>query len=552
MLDVGIEKGRIMTTLRRLNPEDLNIIIDTLKEFAQRHLPLDKRLKWDHEDHCPIEEVRMLMSPEVGLHLVFLPEEYGGMGGGAYDIYRVSEEFARIDLGVATAMLAVALGTDPILVGGTPAQKETWISRIASEGLLVAYAVTEPEAGSNVEALKTKATPIPGPDGRPSAYRINGVKQFISNGGIADLYSVLARTPGGPSFFVVEKGTPGLSVGKTEDKHGIRLSNTAQVVLDEVEVPAQNLLGIEEGQGIKQSNEVFAYTRLMVAAFGLGGGESALEKAIAYAKQRKQFGTLLCEKQGYMHKLIVPHAVRLEAARAYIEEVADRLDAGERDIQVEGSIAKLFATETGNATAEAAIQALGGYGYCREYEVEKIKRDVRILPIYEGTSEIQQSIIGLFRLRTNVKRKGAYYDGMADAMDRLDASRPGLNAALAARAARVLGKATILAFKGKIMGEQRTLFAIADSAVEVETSVALCRSAAARGGDKIEAMCRIWAADAASQCCHRLQRLFASSPSIPAENWKDIKTLASDDALLGAYKTYTADMDFIGQELVKD
>ncbi len=541
-----------MTTLKRLNPEDLNIVIDTLKEFAERHLPLDKRLRWDHEDHCPVEEVRMLMSPDVGLHLVFIPEAYGGMGGGAFDVYRVSEEFAKIDLGVATAMLAVALGTDPIRVGGTEEQKQRWMTRIAEQGLLVAYGVTEPEAGSNVEALKTKAEPVLGPDGTPKAYRINGVKQFISNGGIADLYTVLAKTPGGPSFFVVEKGTPGLSVGKTEDKHGIRLSNTAQVVLEDVEVPAWNLLGHVEGQGIKQSNEVFGYTRLMVAAFGLGGGESALEKAIAYAKQRKQFGTLLSEKQGYMHKLIVPHAVRLEAARAYIEEVADRLDANEKDLQVEGSIAKLFSTETGNAAAEAAIQALGGYGYCREYEVEKVKRDVRILPIYEGTSEIQQSIIGLFRLRTNVKKKGAYYDGIAAEMDRLEASAPGLGAKAVARAARVLSQATILAFRNKLMGEQRTLFAVADSAVEVETSVALCRAARKRGGDRLAAMSRVWAADASSQCCHRLQRLFASTASMPGEAWKDLRALASEDALLDAYRTYLADMDFLAADLAKD
>jgi alkylation response protein AidB-like acyl-CoA dehydrogenase len=280
-----------------------------------------------------------MLGPDVGLHLVFLPEEYGGMGGGAYDIYRLSCEFAKIDLGLATAMLAVALGTDPIRVGCTPAQKQRWLPRIANEGLIVAYAVTEPEAGSSVQNVSTEAERVTDATGRVTHYRLTGVKQFISNGSIADLYTVLAKAPDGPSFFLVERNTPGLKAGKHEVKHGIRLSDTAQVLLQDVVVPADQLVGEKEGEGLKQANEVFGFTRLMVAGFGLGAGLASLEKAIAYSKQRRQMGTLLCEKQGFTHKLLVPNSVRLAAAQAYIEYVADLLDSGTEDRQVEGAVA---------------------------------------------------------------------------------------------------------------------------------------------------------------------------------------------------------------------
>ncbi|HEX3107688.1 MAG TPA: acyl-CoA dehydrogenase family protein, partial [Thermoanaerobaculia bacterium] len=255
-----------MTTYARLEADDLELILGTLKEFTDRNAPWEKRVEWDERDKCPVGVVREMLSPEVGLHLPFLPAEYGGMGGGAYDIYRLSCEFAQIDLGLATSMLAVALGTDPIRVGCTDEQKRRWLTRIAGEGLIVAYAVTEPEAGSDVQNLQTIARPIADENGRVTHYSITGMKQFISNGSIGDLYTVLAKAPDGPSFFIVERGTPGLTPGKHEVKHGIRLSDTAQVILEDVVVPADQLIGEKEGQGLKQANEVFGFTRLMVAA----------------------------------------------------------------------------------------------------------------------------------------------------------------------------------------------------------------------------------------------------------------------------------------------
>jgi alkylation response protein AidB-like acyl-CoA dehydrogenase len=532
--------------LSRLDAGDLDLIIKTLKEFTDRESPLAQRLKWDEADTCPEDVVRAMLSPEVGLHLVFLPAEYDGMGGGAWDIYRLSCEFARIDLGLATAMLAVALGTDPIRVGCTNEQKQKWMTRIANEGLVVAYGVTEPEAGSNVQNLKTEAERITDATGKVTHYRINGVKQFISNGSIADLYTILAKTPDGPTFFVVERNTPGLTPGKHEIKHGIRLSDTAQVLLQDVVIPAGNIVGEKEGEGLKQANEVFGFTRLMVAAFGLGAGLAALDKAIAYSKQRKQFGTYLCEKQGFTHKLLVPNSVRLAAAQAYIEYTADLLDSGNEDRQVEGSVAKLFATEAGNIAADDAVQALGGYGYCVDFEVEKIRRDARILRIYEGTSEIQQNIIGIFRMRENVRSKGRFYNAMADEIGGLtEAGGPA-----AARAVRFLSEATNAAFRAKLTHQQHAVFEFATAMAEVETAVALVR-AAGKSGDPLQlAQARVWASDVALSTPARVLKV-CSAAELAKEQFDKLSALGDLNGAVALQAGRLADMDFIAREITK-
>jgi len=527
--------------LHRLDPQDLDAILDTLREFAEREMPFERLLEWDREDVCPEELIRRMLSDEVGLHLVFIPAEYDGLGGGAYDVYRLSCEFGKIDLGVATSMLGVALGIDPIRVGCTDEQKQNWMTRVANEGLIVAYCVTEPEAGSNVENLKTTAVRVCDGDGAVTHYKLNGVKQFITNGSIGDLFTVLARTEAGPTFFVVEKGTPGLSHGKQEEKHGIRLSNTTQVILEDVVIPAANLVGAEEGHGLKQANEVFGFTRLMVAAFGLGGGLAAHERAIAYAKERKQFGAPLTEKQGYTHKLLVPHSVKLAAAKAYIEYVADLLDSGDIHRQVEGSVAKYFATEAGSASAEAAIQALGGYGYCAEYQVEKIKRDTRILTIYEGTSEIQQNIIGVFRMRENVRAKGGFYNDLADKVVGLE----DVNGHLVAKAARFLSECTMAAVKGKMLRQQHCIMELATAMADVETAVALCESAAKDGSELIAAQARVWAAEVAVSVPTRLMKLFTGSGLFDDEALAQLSAHADIPGAIAAQSGVLADMDRI-------
>ncbi|HEX6975318.1 MAG TPA: acyl-CoA dehydrogenase family protein [Vicinamibacterales bacterium] len=530
--------------LARLDAGDLDMIVATLKEFTSRETPLERRLQWDTDDTCPVEAVRAMLGPDVGLHLVFLPVEYDGMGGGAYDIYRLSCEFAKIDLGLATAMLAVALGSDPIRVGCTGEQKKRWLPRIANEGLIVAYAVTEPEAGSNVQNLKTEAVPITDASGRITHYRITGVKQFISNGSIADLYTVLAKAPGGPTFFVVERNTPGLKAGKHEVKHGIRLSDTAQVLLQDVVVPAENLVGDAEGNGLKQANEVFGFTRLMVAGFGLGAGLASLEKAIAYSKQRRQMGTLLCEKQGFTHKLLVPNSVRLAAARAYIEYVSDLLDSGSEDRQLEGAVAKFMATEYGNIAADDAVQALGGYGYCVDFEVEKIRRDARILRIYEGTSEIMQNIIGVFRMRQSVKSKGEFYGAMAaEAGPMVDCGGPAV-----AKAARFLSEAVNLAFHEKLMKQQHALFEIATSMAEVEMAVALVR-AASKGTGLLKAQARVYASDVALSTVTRLMKLFTASGVLTAVQLEELGVAADISGVVAMQSGRLQDMDFIAKEI---
>jgi alkylation response protein AidB-like acyl-CoA dehydrogenase len=534
-----------MQQFARLDVEDLDLILKTLREFVEREAPLEKRLAWDDEDVCPEHVVRAMSGPDVGLHLAFLSSEFDGMGGGAYDVYRLSCEFAKVDLGLATAMLAVALGTDPIRVGCTHEQQAKWITRIANEGLIVAYGVTEPEAGSNVASLKTVADRIADETGRVTHYRLNGVKQFISNGSIADLYTILAKAPGGPTFFVVERNTPGLTPGRHEVKHGIRLSDTAQVLLQDVVIPAGNIVGEKEGEGLKQANEVFGYTRLMVAAFGLGAGLAALDKAIAFSKERKQFGTYLCEKQGYTHKLLVPNSVRLAAAQAYIEYVADLLDSGTTDRQVEGSVAKLFATEVGNLAADDAVQALGGYGYCVDYEVEKIRRDARILRIYEGTSEIQQSIISLFRLRENVRGKGKFYGGLAaEAEGLVEAGGP-----LVARAARLVSEATMLVFRAKLTHEQYLMFELATALADVETAVALARAAAKTNDPVALAQSRVWASEVTLGAPARILKALSATAMVEPDEMARIQSLAGLPDALADQAGRLADMNLIAQAI---
>ncbi len=515
-----------------LDDETLGFVLQTLKTVTERRLDQETRLRLDESDEFPVELVKEMLGPELGLHLLFLPEEVGGLGGGGRDLFRVSEEMARTDLGVATAFLAIALGVDPIIVGGTAEQKKYWLGRIGEEGLIVAYGVTEPEAGSNVARLKTEAVPICDEDGTVTGYRITGAKQFITNGGVAQIFTVLARTPGGPSFFVIERGTPGFGAGEPEHKHGIRASNTTSLVLEDVEVGADRLLGLVEGKGLEQANEVFGFTRLMVAAFGLGAGEEALDRAIAYGHERIQFGEPLYSKQGYTHKLIVPHAVRLEAARAYCEAVAERLDGGEPGLQVEGAVAKYFASEAGNAAADAAIQAHGGYGYTQEYEVEKIRRDVRITTIYEGTSEILQSIIGTHRWRMSVKTKGGFYREMATSLRELGTGRA------AALAADALADTFLACHRQKLPREQWAMFELARLATEVETAVALADKAARDSGPGRELLmpcARLHGGAAARDVAVTGLRLLRASgryDESEIEEWKD--AVRFDDLLATA------------------
>jgi len=473
---VGTEPGTRVEV--GLDAETLEQMLEALRDFVGAALPEERMLALDREDVCPEDLVRAMCSDELGVQLVFVPAEYGGMGGGSFDVYRLCEALARIDLGLATSVLATSLGSDPLAVGGTPQQRQKWLGRIAEQGILMAYGATEPDAGSDLAALKTTATPV-AEDGTVVGYTITGRKQWISNGGIADAYSILALAPGGPSWFVVERDAEGFTRGRPEDKHGIRLSNTAALFLDDVSVPAENLIGGVEGRGLEQAQRVFGYTRLMVAAFGVGAGWAALDRAIGYSRERVQAGAPLAEKQGYTHKLIVPHAVRLEAARACIEETAGRIDAGEGALNTEGAIAKYAATEAGSAAADAAIQAHGGYGYTREYIVEKITRDVRITRIYEGTSEIMEMTVARDRWQQHLKTSGEFYRERARELDALHARRPEVGAAAAALAAAALAEVLEACRVGRLTRSQHVLLRLGELVATVECAGALARRAAA-------------------------------------------------------------------------
>ncbi len=485
-----------------LDPGERKQVLSTLAKYAEKNLTNEFLLKLDHNDEFPAKVLNDLYNT-MGLHLVFIPGEYDGMDGGAYDIYRVSEAMAAIDLGIATGVLATFLGTDPITVGGTEDQKKHWMGRIANEGLLVGYGATEPQAGSDLGSLKTKAEPVFEGD-TLTGYRINGRKQWISNGGVAAIYTILALAPGGPSWFVVEDGAPGFSQGKPEDKHGIRASSTAALFLEDVYVTPDRLVGGVEGQGLQQAQAVFGYTRLMVACFGLGAGWAALKKAIPYSQTRVQGGATLSRKQGYTHKLIVPNAVRLEASRTYIEWVAERIDGGEPDLQTEGAVAKYLATEAGNKAAEDSIQALGGYGYTKEYMVEKIKRDVRITTIYEGTSEIMEWTIARDRWQLHLKSRGGYYSDWAARLEAKAASQPDNGLASAALGMRALVVVLERCRIDRLTRNQHVLFRLGELIAFAETAAIFAERVVDKPTEAIpldvptrQAMARVHAREAA-------------------------------------------------------
>jgi alkylation response protein AidB-like acyl-CoA dehydrogenase len=537
-----------------ITPKTLKLSLQSLREFAKKRLPDEELIALDERDECPIDIVRHMCDPDqLGIQLLFIPEEFGGFGGGTFDVYCVCEEMARIDLGIATAVLATFLGSDPITVGATPEQKKLWLSRIADEGLLFAYGATEPDAGSDLGALETTAERVM-EDGRIVGYRINGSKQWISNGGIAGAYSVLANTPAGPSWFIVERGAAGFAQGKPENKHGIRLSNTAALSFSDVYVDASRLVGEVEGQGLLQAQAVFGYTRLMVAAFGLGGGWSALDRAIPYSAKRIQAGSPLSEKQGYTHKLIVPNAVRLEAARAYIEETAERIDGGQGSLNTEGAIAKYMATEAGNAAAEASIQALGGYGYTHDYMVEKISRDVRITCIYEGTSEIMEMTIARDRWQLHLKTRGQYYHEQAREMEALAARHPNVGAGQAAMALHELAEVMEWARAGRLTRFQHILLRLGEWIAYAECAGALARRAArAQDGKLHEKASRRFDPTALAA----ISRIFAREAALRVANegakWLiggGLETAALDFAAIQrAQAGLLADMDFVADAL---
>jgi alkylation response protein AidB-like acyl-CoA dehydrogenase len=528
------------------------MILDTLSRYAQRRFTPEFLLELDHDDTFPHDVLNELYDPsQLGLHLTFIDEQYGGLGGGAYDIYRISELMASLDLGIATGVLATFLGTDPITVGGTPEQKALWMGRIAEESLLLAYGATEPQAGSDLAAMTTKAEPVE-ENGQISGYKISGRKQWISNGGVADVYTILALAPGGPTWFIVEKDAPGFTHGKPEDKHGIRASNTAALYLDDVFVPIDHMIGTAEGNGLAEAQAVFGYTRLMVGAFGLGAGWEALRRVIRYSQERIQAGAPLSQKQAYTHKLIVPNAARLEASRTYIEWVAERLDCGEQGLATEGAVAKYLATEYGNRAADDAIQGHGGYGYTREYMVEKIKRDVRITTIYEGTSEIMEWTIARDRWQSHLKTRGAFYHDWAARMEALHETQPDNGAGPAALALRALANVLERCRLDRLTRHQHILFRLGELVALAEGAAIFAERVVDKPTDAIaldipvrQALSRIFARDAALRVAtDGLRWTLGAGQTDP-----QLAHSLSLPAIFQAQEGLITDMDFVAAEL---
>lgn len=328
-------------------------------------------------------------SREMGQHCLNIPEEYGGAGASTLEECIVAEEMAWACSGISSALGINNLAALPIIIGGSEAQKKHWLGRLV-DGELAAYCVTEPDAGSNVMGMRTRA------EKKGDKYVINGTKTFISNATVANYYTVFAITDPeggykGMSVFVVDRDAPGVSVGKHFDKLGQRAADTAEVVFEDVEVPAENLISEVEGSGWLIAMQVFDKSRPPVAAGALGVAQRALDESIKYAKERETFGKPIYKHQavGFM---IADMAINVEAARLLVWKAAEMIDRGERNTKF-SSMAKAFAADTAMKTTVDAVQVFGGYGYMREYPVEKLMRDVKVFQIYEGTSQIQRTII---------------------------------------------------------------------------------------------------------------------------------------------------------------
>jgi butyryl-CoA dehydrogenase len=346
--------------------------------------------KYDQTEAYPWEVIKIIA--DGGLFGLFIPEEYGGMGVGILNLCIATEELSRACGGIAVCYAASALGTFPIVLFGNDAQKKKYLPDLASGKKVAAFGITEPEAGSDASAIKTTAR-LEG-----KHYVLNGLKHFITNGGDAETYVVIAmtdKTKGarGASAFIVEKGTPGFTFGKKEDKFGIRASSTRELVFTDCKIPKENLLA-KEGMGFIVTMRTFDMSRPGVAAQALGIAQGALELSVKYAKERHQFGKSISSFQG-IQWMIADMATEVEASRGLVYATARMVDAGIKDVSKESAMAKMYASDVAMKVTVDALQIFGGYGYMKDYPIEKYVRDAKITQIYEGTNQIQRNIIAL-------------------------------------------------------------------------------------------------------------------------------------------------------------
>lgn len=373
--------------------EEQKELVALVKEFAETKVkPVVEQC--DRDDTLPMEVYEQAM--EMGLHMTVLPEEVGGMGLDHLTNCLLMEELAKVDAGFAVGCSANGLACEPIMIGGTKEQQKYFAS-VLSQKKFAAFCLTEPDAGSDVSAAKTKAVF----DEKTNEWVINGTKCFITNGGVASIYVVFAVTEKDASSpyksmsaFIVERDLPGVSVGKKEDKMGIRLSSTTEVIFEDVRVPADHLVGGEaaRGKGFKLAMQVLDSSRPTVGSMACGIAQRCIDECVEYANTRKTFGKPIAALQSMQFKL-ADMEMTTQVARQYCHYAAQVQDSGIKPYSKLSSIAKCFAGDNAVRVATEAIQIFGGYGYSKEYPIEKLLRDAKIYQIFEGTNEIQRVVI---------------------------------------------------------------------------------------------------------------------------------------------------------------
>ena len=378
--------------------EEQKMIRDLARQIADEKIrPV--AAEYDEKEEFPWSILKVIA--ESDLSGIYIEEAYGGMGGGVTELCIATEEFSKACGGIAVSYAASALGSYPIILYGSEEQKKKYLPDIASGKKLAAFGLTEAGAGSDAGALSTTATK----DG--DYYILNGVKQWITNGGEAETYTVVAMTDKskgsrGASTFIVEKGTPGFEFGKKEKKLGIRSSATRELIFTNCKVPKENLLG-KEGLGFIVAMKTFDKSRPGIGAQAVGIAQGALDHALKYAKERVQFGKPVSSFQGVQF-MFADMGTQVEAARALVYSTARLIDSGAKDISKLSAMSKLFASDVAMKVTTDAVQIFGGYGYMREYPVEKYMRDAKITQIYEGTNQIQRSIIASEMIKEMLKK----------------------------------------------------------------------------------------------------------------------------------------------------
>jgi acyl-CoA dehydrogenase len=381
------------------DPDTLNALLDSVRRFVKERLvPAENTVA--ETDEIPEDIVADMKA--MGLFGLTVPESYGGLGLTMEEEALVMFEMGRTSPAFRSLFgTTVGIGSQGILIDGTPAQKDKYLPRLASGELIASFALTEPEAGSDAASLRTSARR--GTDEQGDHYIVNGTKRFITNAPHAGLFTLMARTDpsnkgaGGVSAFIVERGTPGITIGKPDKKMGQRGAHTADVIFENCRVPAANLIGGREGMGFKTAMKVLEKGRIHIAAICVGVAERMLEDALAYAMERKQFGQPIAEFQ-LVQAMLAESKMEVYAARCMVIDAARRRDAGE-NVATEASCCKLFASEMCCRVADRAVQIFGGSGYVADHGIERFYRDVRLFRIYEGTSQIQQLVIARNMIR---------------------------------------------------------------------------------------------------------------------------------------------------------